>query len=461
MPDIPERPEMRKPIKAPTNFKVETVSNGAHLEWSSVTEATSYLIYRSNEKGGKSNLIYEVNVPSHTDTEIQDGGVFFYRVKSKNAKYTSIFSEEKEISLFREKIKEEVVTIISKTSGDGFEDIFRDISPEEEGKQEDVNIEEKPVNKSPDTKTLDHDWGIGTKQKEPITDSSEDFEEDDGANDEDITPVEITYDEDASYFFTFGVKHSGKSVMISAIIYNILAHRIGDRLVNINDDTLDYQLRGTKLFNEMVEGVSSGKWIKGTAPLRSENYTIPRQINLDYQPKKRNSKALKFALMDFSGEDLMKLRPNSENRRARLAPGIEAFLALPKENLIFICVYPAELTVMEKELHSSYILNFFNEIDRLGLSEVPIVAAVTKWDLVKDKYESAAQFMAKNDRIIWSKLNDPKRNSTLIEFSVGEVLESGKFKFDPRYANKLFEWMYYSRTGDELGEPAKKKWWKF
>ena len=45
--------------------------------------------------------------------------------------------------------------------------------------------------------------------------------------------------------------------------------------------------------------------------------------------------------------------------------------------------------------------------------------------------------------------------------SVGEVLETGKFKFDHRYANKLFEWMYYSRTGDELAKPPKKQWWKF
>ena len=439
MPDIPERPSVRKPIKPPTNFSVEILNDGAYLEWSSVSEAESYQIFRSNEKDGEGNLIVEVNDSSYTDKEIQYGGTFFYRIKSKKDDVCSIFSERKQISYFLQNPRIE--------QPQKPEDPFGDIEVDsEDGNPNDT----EPYPPIPDTPPDDFPIPEPPMPEPPLEEERY------------MEPVEIEYDQDSSYFFTFGVRGAGKSVMISTIIYNILAHRIGDRLVNTNDDSKDYQLRGTKLFNDMVEGVQAGKWVKSTSTLRSENQIIPRQINLKYQPKKKKSQELKFALMDFSGEDLEELRPEYEDRRARLAPGIEAFLNLPNKNLIFICVYPAVLAGgMEREIHTSYILNFFNEIDRLKKSEVPIIVAVTKWDLVQDQYESAAQFMAENDPMIWSKLNDSQRKATIREFSVGEVLETGRFNFDPKYANKLFEWMYYSRTGDELGEPAKKQWWKF
>lgn len=271
-----------------------------------------------------------------------------------------------------------------------------------------------------------------------------------GSGDEE-TVFEVPYDPKSSYFFIFGVRDAGKTMMIGGLFYNLLGgYRLGDNLENINDHDHDYQKEGTILLDELLIDIPKGSFPKSTRTLISESRIIPRQINLKYGPKDPSKPKFKFTLMDVSGEDLMKVNVNSQHRDEKLDEGIETFLKLPHNNLAFVCVYPAQSGLPNSEL-SSYMRGFLDELDRLKHKSTPMVFVVTKWDLVQDKYDSVDEFFLDRDPIIWNKINEAERKAFTLKFSIGEVNSaSQKFNFDPTDSNKLFRWMYKTQVGQDL-----------
>lgn len=271
--------------------------------------------------------------------------------------------------------------------------------------------------------------------------------------------VEIPWDENTSYFFMFGVKGAGKSVILSGLFYNILAHREGDDLRNKNDHEIEHQDRGTKLINNLLEQVPDGSWPSSTPTLNSESQQVPRQMNMEFLPRDPKKPEFDFCTMDMSGEDLMKLRPGSDYDKARLNDGIEAFLDLPFQNLAFLCVYPAYSSVDNAQRLSSYMQSFLDELDRTGHSDTPLLMIVSKWDLVEDGFESPAEFLRQKAPIIYNKLLKPTR--TIMSFSIGNVDEAKDiYDYDPTSSNKLFGWMYKTQMGLELDEPISKSLWQ-
>lgn len=264
--------------------------------------------------------------------------------------------------------------------------------------------------------------------------------------------IEIPYDPESSYFFMYGVNASGKTVILSGLFYNLMAHRMGDNLKNLNDHSLDYQKRGTVLLDNLMEHVPSGKFPPGTTTLTAESQFVPRQINLKFGPKDHSKPEFKFTMMDMSGEDLMRVRVSSDDDHQSLQPGIETFLTLPHNNLAFICVYPAHSDKSNHEL-SSYMRSFLDELDRIGHTNSPIIFVVSKWDMVKDKYNSVEEFFLDKDPIMWNKICESERNATTMKFSIGEVdVSSDSFKYNPSNSNELFKWMYKTQMGVSLDE---------
>jgi hypothetical protein len=267
--------------------------------------------------------------------------------------------------------------------------------------------------------------------------------------------IEIPYDEESSYFFMYGINKSGKTAILTGLFLNLYSEskREGDTIKRLNDNSIEYQKKGTILIEELLQiNKESGIFPKGTPSLASESSIIPRQMNFEFEPKDTTKPTFKFTMMDFSGEDLMNLKIKSESDKGKLPQGIETFLQLPHNNLAFICVYPIDVLNQYSEL-SSYMLSFFDELDRIGHTKTPLLFVVSKWDLVQDKYESIEDFLKDKSPIIWNKINESQRKIDRLKFSIGDVdPTNNSFNYDPKNSNELFQWMYKTQMGVDLDE---------
>jgi hypothetical protein len=210
----------------------------------------------------------------------------------------------------------------------------------------------------------------------------------------------------------------------------------------------------------MLEKVKNGAWPGSTPTLNSEGKLVPRQINIEFQPNNPKKPEFKFCLMDMSGEDLMRIRPDSDHDDARFDPGIEEFLRLPHQNLAFICVYPA-VSNQDPARMSSYVQLFLNELGQIGHQSTPIILIVSQWDRVAKDYASPTDFLQKKAPIVWARLSESGREATIMAFSIGDVDGStGKYSYNAESSNKLFGWMYRTQMGTELDEEVRPGLWK-
>jgi hypothetical protein len=264
--------------------------------------------------------------------------------------------------------------------------------------------------------------------------------------------IEIPFDEQMSYFFMFGVKGSGKSSILSSLIYYLRVLRIGDSLDKLSKTHLDFDRRGEELMDEFYKQVGRGLFPGSTSTLSSEGQKIPRQMPLSFKPADIDKSEFRLCLMDMSGEDLMKVRPDKNKGTDRLPEGIEVFLDISQSNLCFILVY----SVYEALSHSDqelYFDRFFDILTRKGLKEVPILLLMSKWDLVHDQFESVEDFLKKEAPLIWHHVNNPDRIVTIMPFSIGHVdTNSNTYVYDHRDTEKLFAWMYHTQLGKDLNQ---------
>lgn len=276
---------------------------------------------------------------------------------------------------------------------------------------------------------------------------------------DDMEDIPYVYDPKTSYFFVFGVKGSGKSVLLSGVLYNIRARRLGDQARNLNDNNVPHERLGTQLLNEMMEQIPSGDWPRSTTTLASEGRTFPRHMHFQFNPKDGKKPDFKFCMMDMSGEDLERVRV-SEWDAGRLNPGIDVFLELPVENLSFVCVYPSLHDRYSHAQLSTYMVNFLDKLEAKGKATAPILMVVSQWDRVSDNYPSPEAFLEENAPLVWNRLHAGDRDFSLMEFSIGHVNEqTNRYKYSPAASNRLFEWMYSSRMEVSLNEPVKQSVW--
>lgn len=74
-------------LSAPTNLAVtdDTVEDELTLDWDEVSNASSYNVYRAQSSGSTKSdytLVAEPTSPPYTDTNLEDGERFYYRVSA-------------------------------------------------------------------------------------------------------------------------------------------------------------------------------------------------------------------------------------------------------------------------------------------------------------------------------------------------------------------------------------------
>lgn len=266
------------------------------------------------------------------------------------------------------------------------------------------------------------------------------------------SPAEILYDPERTYFFIFGPGSVGKTVLIGSIyryLKNIRGLK-GDKLSNINDVNKPHEREGNKLLNEITKSNHEKIFVQGTN-LITDSEPVPRHINLRFEPVQRKKPPFEFCFMDIAGENLEYLSFDSYNE---LPPSINAYLEeLPKENLCIIYIIDPECSKLDKVGQEQLFDAFLHKLDANKHDDTPILLLVSKWDLVKD-YKDAEDFLKNEYESIWATINQTGRDFTTSEFSIGEVVEENTIieKYEPRYAEKVFRWMYKTQLNVDLDD---------
>lgn len=271
----------------------------------------------------------------------------------------------------------------------------------------------------------------------------------------------IEYHPDRSYFFIFGQGASGKTVLISSILYYLNTIRSGDyrdTLKNLNNPNLKHEQEGNKLWKELSQTIFTKRFPRGTTTVQNQN-PIPRHINAHFTPSS-NSPEFKFCLMDMAGEDLEKI--DYESNQSLPSTIVTYIKELPKENMCFIYVLNPDDQYFSKEKKLGLFQAFINSLDTNEHTNTPLLLLVTKWDTIKDEYVNAEEFVKREFSPIWGILNQSEREISFGKFSIGDVIgddpTATNFEtFDPTYPERVFKWMYKTQTGVSLDNKTEKK----
>lgn len=264
----------------------------------------------------------------------------------------------------------------------------------------------------------------------------------------------IEYHTDRSYFFIFGPGASGKTVLISSILYYLRNNRLGDTIKNINNSDLKHEKEGNKLWKELSETSFTKKFPKGTITVQNQS-PIPRHINVHFIPS-NNTPGFKFCLMDMAGEDLEKIDYDSNQNLPNSI--IKYIKELPKDNMCFIYVLNPDDQYFSNEKKLTLFQAFIDTLDANEHTNTPLLLLVTKWDTIENEYVNAKDFVKKEFSPIWGTLNQNERNIQIGEFSIGEVTEVNGDnladstiieKFNSTYPERVFNWMYKTQIGEK------------
>jgi len=78
---------------APTNLEATVMSfSRIDLEWDSVSDATSYLVYRATSSSGTFKIIATTTTTKYKNTSLPEDTTYYYKVKAKNKSGTSAYS---------------------------------------------------------------------------------------------------------------------------------------------------------------------------------------------------------------------------------------------------------------------------------------------------------------------------------------------------------------------------------
>lgn len=260
------------------------------------------------------------------------------------------------------------------------------------------------------------------------------------------------YHQDRSYFFIFGPSTSGKTVIISSIIRYLKSYRNrkhGDTLKNINNDELEHEKEGNRLWKELTETNINNEFPKGTSVVGASRTPIPRHLNLHFIPS-NGLPDFKFCFMDMAGEDLSKIDYDSYKT---LPKGIKTYIEdVENKNLCFIYVLNPDTDLQSKANKVSLFEAFIDLLDKNGHTNTPLLLLVSKWDKIKNNYTCVDEYLENEFDSIWGRTHEKVRDITIAEFSIGEVDSSNKnlIKYDPSYAERVFNWMYKNQMGHNL-----------
>ncbi|RYH72173.1 hypothetical protein EVU94_13990 [Flavobacteriaceae bacterium 144Ye] len=268
----------------------------------------------------------------------------------------------------------------------------------------------------------------------------------------DHVEVEIEYSKDTSYLYIFGPSSTGKTVLISSILYYLKNNRsveFGDTLKNLNNPEKKHEKEGSRLWNELATTLFENTFPQGTGSVKQDN-PIPRHINAHLLTSNNKISDFKFCFIDMSGEDLHKV---DHDREEQLPDVIKAYIeSLPKENICFTYILDPKSDRHSKAEQLKVFNGFIDLLDRNSHTSTPLLFLISKWDLVSKTYTDAEEYLKKEYSPIWGTLSETARKISFAEFTIGEVNSDNTLikKYNPKYAEKVFNWFYKNQTGDSL-----------
>lgn len=277
----------------------------------------------------------------------------------------------------------------------------------------------------------------------------------------------FVYHDDRSYFFVFGPRTAGKTVIISSIISYLNDYRNvenGSSTICLNNSSVQHEKIGLELYNEVMEMQYNNEFPKGTLNIASrKEYSygdVPGHVDLRYI-ESGDQDNFDFCLMDMAGEDLQKIKVESDEP---LPESIRTYIEdIPKKNMCFLYVLnPDETIDQESKAKKAALFNSFIQLlDTRDHTSTPVLILVSKWDTIENQFNDASEYIKEEFPSIWGKSNEGARDITITSFSYGKVEDAKPVKFNPKDAKKVFEWMYHTQTqegheGQHFNEPTRK-----
>lgn len=293
--------------------------------------------------------------------------------------------------------------------------------------------------------------------KEPYeSDPKETFPQVDPIEDSDTTEEknhDLVVDPEMPYFFVFGLPSSGKTAMLSGLIYYLKTLAEG-QLRTLNDQDKINHRKGQYLMAHMQQSVRSGKFVTGTKAIDKSEFVFPNEINLEFIPDDLKKPIMPFCLLDMAGEDQSSVMLFDEGLSGgELDIRIKSYLEHADCSIVFIFVVDVDSPAESEDL----IDRFLDYMEQLGHTENPVLFTVNKWDIQRAQYESVEEYFEQNLLILNRRRKDQKRLTAIMDFSIGEVHFDPStgwdtYKYNPKDSERLMKWMYEIATGYSMDE---------
>jgi hypothetical protein len=245
---------------------------------------------------------------------------------------------------------------------------------------------------------------------------------------------------DSNFVFFFGNPQSGKSVILSSLLYQ-LSTEFG--VLNPRNDVPNSKEVKT-LLHDFYDNIH-----KGILPERS---TVGKvlEIDLQFTPNNRSKKVppINITFLEASGEDLSEIK-----RGGKLKSHVSKYLTagIP---LTFILVTSYDTAHEDDTLLNEFLDEVQNKVKNIAL--LNIILIISKWDLSGsfeiDSPDILDDFIKKHLRRLNQRIDSFEMDKSY--FTVGSIEnQNGKQRvtlLEPKSATILSKWLYEGITGYPL-----------
>jgi PKD repeat protein len=226
---------------------------------------------------------------------------------------------------------------------------------------------------------------------------------------------------DAPTFFISGLTGSGKTVLLASLLYYIKRFRSDLRVKLLTEVDSDNNEAGYKLFQSLYGLMSNGVYPESTSELEFPT------MHLELSFQDRSNDPVDFLISDMAGEN-WKLGLDNDGQIKDLSPELRNFILSSHESefpLGFIFIIPANETETD---HFQNIDNILTLLEKEELEDCDMLFVITKWDLVKDDYVDAEEFLEQQSSSVYTLMHhfDNARYTT---FTIGKDI--GQSPDDP------------------------------
>lgn len=242
-------------------------------------------------------------------------------------------------------------------------------------------------------------------------------------------------EKDTNYVLLFGSPYSGKSVILTSILYflNAKAGNLKTNIKSINSNEAQV------LIATFLENIS-----QGILPERTQVDKVT-EIDFTFIPNNKSKKVppINLTFLETAGDN-----NNQIKKGGKFHSSIENYFS---SNVPLTILMVTSYDNAHKE--DAFILEFLNKIEEFGnLQNVKILLVISKWDLsgkINVSHESELnKFIQQKLPMTYSALNTYKMDKTF--FTIGNVENQKITKLSLERAKRISNWIYENITGKPL-----------